>query len=57
MNEASEPKAVEPVEETSEAQRERLKRPVGAADYLIEREKCPDIPPEFLHQLMFGGGR
>jgi hypothetical protein len=35
--------------------RERLKRPIGAMDYVLTKQACPDVPDEFLMQLLFGG--
>lgn len=48
-------KPIKPIEESESEMRERLKRPVGAMDYAIVKQTCPDIPDELLMQLLFGG--
>lgn len=42
------------IEETIEQRSARLKSPVGVTDFLLAKEQCPEIPDEFLIQLMFG---
>jgi hypothetical protein len=43
------------IQETDEERRARLTRPVGVADYLIIKEKCADIPDDFILRLLSGG--